>query len=237
MKIASSWVKSSPASTNADGDPRPQSITNTRSSTTSADEIPARPATGSGAPAVPRRTSSVAMVACAFVRVWVGIAVAGGSVALTAEQLQEQQEHVEDVQEYARRDRNGVLRVGPAQLVDVEHRERAEGRQPPRRGPQNCPVADANGARRTTLDSRLATSRRDRRLARIGVAAVPSVVLAQSGRNSVASAPSPQQQINSAVARRAKQPRFSRRQPLRGCRNVQPQRRDRPTPAWLRKVT
>jgi len=46
----------------ADGDPRPQSMTKTRSSTTSADEIPARPATGMGAPAVPRSTSSVVML-------------------------------------------------------------------------------------------------------------------------------------------------------------------------------
>src|SRR5579863_7186306 len=57
---ASRRVKSSPAETNADGDPRPQSTTNTRPSTTTADEIPPRPATGIGAPAVPSRTSSVA---------------------------------------------------------------------------------------------------------------------------------------------------------------------------------
>ena len=57
---ASRRVKSSPAETNADGDPRPQSTTNTRPSTTTADEIPPRPATGSGAPAVPSKTSSVA---------------------------------------------------------------------------------------------------------------------------------------------------------------------------------
>src|SRR5690348_5731256 len=36
-------------------------MTKTRPSTTSADEIPARPDTGSGAPAVPSSTSSVAM--------------------------------------------------------------------------------------------------------------------------------------------------------------------------------
>jgi len=44
--------------------------------------------------------------------------------------LQEQHEHVEDVQEDVRRDRNRVLRAGPAQPVEVEDRERAEGRQP-----------------------------------------------------------------------------------------------------------
>jgi hypothetical protein len=58
---ASRRVKSSPASANADGEPRPQSTTNTRPSTTTADEIPPRPATGIGAPAVPSRTSSVVM--------------------------------------------------------------------------------------------------------------------------------------------------------------------------------
>ncbi len=67
MKIASSPLKSSPASANAEGEPRPQSMTKTRPSTTSAEEIPARPATGSGAPAVPRSTSSVVIVASAFV--------------------------------------------------------------------------------------------------------------------------------------------------------------------------
>ena len=113
MKIASRRVKSSPASTNADGAPRPQSITKTRSSTISAEEIPARPATGSGAPAVPRRTSSVVMIL---------------SVPLAAEQLQEQQEHVEDIEEDARCDRNRVLHAGAAQPVEVEHRERAEDR-------------------------------------------------------------------------------------------------------------
>jgi hypothetical protein len=50
------------ASAKADGDPRPQSITKTRSPTITADEIPARPATGIGAPAVPSRTSSVVML-------------------------------------------------------------------------------------------------------------------------------------------------------------------------------
>src|SRR5580658_6938641 len=63
MKIASSCRKSRPASTNAEGEPRPQSIMNTRSSTMSADEIPPRPATGMGAPAVPRSTNSVVMLA------------------------------------------------------------------------------------------------------------------------------------------------------------------------------
>src|SRR5580704_10711043 len=56
---ASRRVKSSPASANADGEPRPQSTKNTRPSTTTADEIPPRPATGIGAPAVPSKTSSV----------------------------------------------------------------------------------------------------------------------------------------------------------------------------------
>jgi hypothetical protein len=50
------------ASTKADGDPRPQSMTKTRPSTTSAAEIPARPATGIGAPAVPSSTSSVVVL-------------------------------------------------------------------------------------------------------------------------------------------------------------------------------
>src|SRR5690348_5696554 len=38
-------------------------------------------------------------------------------VVLVAEQLQEQEEHVEDVQEDARRDGNGVLDTGAAQPV------------------------------------------------------------------------------------------------------------------------
>ena len=45
---ASRREKSSPAFAKADGDPRPQSMTKTRSSTMTADEIPARPATGMG---------------------------------------------------------------------------------------------------------------------------------------------------------------------------------------------
>src|ERR1700722_13151206 len=60
---ASSFGNSRPASTKADGDPRPQSMTNTRSSTISAEEIPPRPATGNGAPAVPSSTNSVVMLA------------------------------------------------------------------------------------------------------------------------------------------------------------------------------
>src|ERR1700689_4121667 len=60
---ASRREKSSPALAKADGDPRPQSMTKTRSSTMSADEIPPRPATGNGAPAVPSSTNSVVMLA------------------------------------------------------------------------------------------------------------------------------------------------------------------------------
>ena len=55
-----------PAPANPDGDPRPQSTTKTRSSTMSAEEIPARPATGNGAPAVPSSTNSVAMLTSSF---------------------------------------------------------------------------------------------------------------------------------------------------------------------------
>ena len=58
--------KPSPASANPDGDPRPQSMTKTRSSTMSAGEIPARPATGNGAPAVPSSTNSVTMPTSSF---------------------------------------------------------------------------------------------------------------------------------------------------------------------------
>src|SRR5689334_4468631 len=65
---ASRRGKPSPASAKADGDPRPQSMTQTRSPTTSADEIPARPATGKGPPAVPSSTSSVAMLIPAFLQ-------------------------------------------------------------------------------------------------------------------------------------------------------------------------
>jgi hypothetical protein len=41
-------------------------MTKTRSSTMSADEIPARPTTGMGAPAVPRSTNSVPTLAWSF---------------------------------------------------------------------------------------------------------------------------------------------------------------------------
>jgi hypothetical protein len=50
----------------ADGEPRPQSMTKTRSSTMSAEEIPPRPATGIGAPAVPSSTNSVATLTSCF---------------------------------------------------------------------------------------------------------------------------------------------------------------------------
>src|SRR3984957_14962347 len=59
---ASRREKSSPASAKPDGAPRPQSMTKTRPSTTRAEQIPALPATGRGAPAVPSRTRSVVML-------------------------------------------------------------------------------------------------------------------------------------------------------------------------------
>ena len=59
MKTASNCVKSRPASAKADGAPRPQSIMKTRSLTTMTEQMPPRPATGMGAPAVPSSTNSV----------------------------------------------------------------------------------------------------------------------------------------------------------------------------------
>jgi len=55
-----------PESANAEGDPRPKSMMKTRWLTTSADEVPARPATGMGAPAVPRSTNSVVVLTSSF---------------------------------------------------------------------------------------------------------------------------------------------------------------------------
>lgn len=46
--------------------------------------------------------------------------------AAAAEDLQEEQENVEDVEEDARGDRHRALLPGTAQAVEVEHRERSE---------------------------------------------------------------------------------------------------------------
>jgi hypothetical protein len=49
--------------------------------------------------------------------------------APSAEQLQEEQENVEDVEEDARRDGHGAGRVRSAQAIEIKDRERAEDRQ------------------------------------------------------------------------------------------------------------
>jgi len=54
------------------------------------------------------------------------------------EELQEQQEHVQDVQEYPRRDRDGRVGAGVAEAVEVEHRVEAEDRQPDHRPGRVC---------------------------------------------------------------------------------------------------
>src|SRR3712207_4943961 len=52
------------------------------------------------------------------------------SVPVAAEQAEEQQQHVEDVQEDARRDRYGILHFGALEPPEVEHRVGAEDHEP-----------------------------------------------------------------------------------------------------------
>src|SRR5438876_263258 len=65
---------------------------------------------------------------------WMGYVVATGAssalVPLPAEQLEQEQEHVEDVEEDAAGDHHGAAGIRAAQAVEVEDRERTEDPEP-----------------------------------------------------------------------------------------------------------